>query len=431
MDEKVKIVALELENVKRVSLVRLAPDGKGLTVIGGKNAQGKTSVLDGIVYTLGGERYRPSNLQKDGTMADARISLKLSNGLLVERKGKKASLKVTDPSGKRAGQTLLNSFVEELAINLPKFMDKSETEKAEQLLLTLGIGDQLEAIQKREQEAYDKRHQFGIVADQKKKYAAEMPEYHDVPDEEVSAAELIQKSGEILRENQRISEIKSKRSQVKARLKTLREELEQLEKDETALDAVEVGEVQETTQIEEQIKNIDNTNAKIRANKSKEKAQEEAEQYSSEYNKMTEALETIRTERRNLLDKANLPLSELSIGKNSQNRPILLYNDKAWDCMSSMEQIRVATAIIKGLKPECGFLLLDKLEIFDADQLTELNNWLEAENLQAIGTRVTTRTDDCTIVIEDGYAVDEKVEPIDVLEQVTTPKTEPDQKLDW
>ena len=89
MDEKVKIVALELENVKRVSLVRLAPDGKGLTVIGGKNAQGKTSVLDGIVYTLGGERYRPSNLQKDGTMADARISLKLSNGLLVERKGKK------------------------------------------------------------------------------------------------------------------------------------------------------------------------------------------------------------------------------------------------------------------------------------------------------------------------------------------------------
>lgn len=428
MKDKVKIVAFELENVKRVSLVRLAPDGKGLTVIGGKNAQGKTSILDGILYALGGERYRPSDLQKDGTMADARISLKLSNGLLVERKGKKATLKVTDPSGNKAGQTLLNSFVEELAINLPKFMGKTETEKAEQLLLTLGIGEQLEALQKRENEVYDKRHQFGIVADQKKKYAAEMPEYHDVSDKEVSAADLIKKSGEILRENQRISELQTKKTQIESRLKTLREELAQLEQDKTFLDEKEIGEVQETAQIEEQIKNTDNTNTKIRANKSKENANEEAEEYSRQYDKMSDALEVIRTERRALLDNCNLPLAELSIGKNSNNRPILLYNNKAWDCMSGMEQIRVATSIIKGLKPECGFLLLDKLEVFDTAQLTELHNWLEAEDLQAIGTRVTTRLDDCSIIIEDGYAVDENVEAIDVLDQVTTTQ-EP--KTDW
>jgi hypothetical protein len=431
MEEKVKIVAFELENVKRVSMVRLAPNDKGLTVIGGKNAQGKTSILDGILFALGGERHRPSTLQHDGTMADARMSLKLSNGLLVERKGKKATLTVTDPTGKRAGQTLLNSFIEELAINLPKFMAKSETEKAEQLLLTLGIGPQLEAIQKREQEAYDKRHQFGIVADQKKKYAAEMPEYHDVPDKEASAADLINKSSEILRENQRVRERQSKLSEIDNRLVHLRKELATLEADKAAIEAGPVGEIQETAQIEEQIKNIDNTNAKIRANKSKEIAQEEAEEYSRQYDKMSEEVEKIRTERRALLDNANLPLPELSIGKNSNGRPILLYNNKAWDCMSSMEQIRVATAIIKGLKPECGFLLLDKLEMFDAEQLTELNNWLEAENLQAIGTRVTSRTDDCTIVIEDGYAVDESVEPIDVLEQVIDDtKTEPEQ-LDW
>ena len=36
----VKITSLELENVKRVKAVALAPDPNGLTVIGGKNGQG-------------------------------------------------------------------------------------------------------------------------------------------------------------------------------------------------------------------------------------------------------------------------------------------------------------------------------------------------------------------------------------------------------
>ena len=104
-----KIISFELENVKRVALVRMAPAENGLTVIGGKNAAGKTSVLDGIVYALGGEKYRPSNLQREGGMAAARIRIELSGGIVVERKGKNASLHVTDATGRRRGQTLLLS----------------------------------------------------------------------------------------------------------------------------------------------------------------------------------------------------------------------------------------------------------------------------------------------------------------------------------
>ena len=57
----VHINTLELENVKRVQALTLVPAETGLTVIGGKNNQGKTSVLDAIAWALGGERYRPSN----------------------------------------------------------------------------------------------------------------------------------------------------------------------------------------------------------------------------------------------------------------------------------------------------------------------------------------------------------------------------------
>ena len=43
-----KINKLEIENVKRVKAGRMEPSANGLTVIGGKNNQGKTSVLDAI-----------------------------------------------------------------------------------------------------------------------------------------------------------------------------------------------------------------------------------------------------------------------------------------------------------------------------------------------------------------------------------------------
>jgi chromosome segregation ATPase len=54
----IKINKFEIENVKRVKAVAMEPLPSGLTVIGGKNNQGKTSVLDAIAWTLGGEKYR-------------------------------------------------------------------------------------------------------------------------------------------------------------------------------------------------------------------------------------------------------------------------------------------------------------------------------------------------------------------------------------
>ena len=114
--EPVKITALEAENVKRVRAVELRPEKDGLTVIGGRNGQGKTSVLDAIAWALGGDRFKPSQPHREGSVNDPRLKVELSNGLVVERSGKNSALKVTDPSGKRAGQQLLNSFVEQLAI---------------------------------------------------------------------------------------------------------------------------------------------------------------------------------------------------------------------------------------------------------------------------------------------------------------------------
>lgn len=147
--ESVKINTLEFENVKRIRAVALEPSPSGLTVIGGDNNQGKTSVLDTIAWALGGDRYRPSNPVRDGSVLPPNIRITLSNGLIVERTGKNSALKVTDPNGRKSGQQLLNSFIEELALNLPKFMESPDKEKANTLLQIIGVGDRLHELERK------------------------------------------------------------------------------------------------------------------------------------------------------------------------------------------------------------------------------------------------------------------------------------------
>ena len=96
-----KINKLEIENVKRVKAVTIEPAASGLTIIGGKNNQGKTSVLDAIAWALGGDKYRPSQAQRNDSVIPPNLHIVMNNGLIVERKGKNSALKVTDRKGKR------------------------------------------------------------------------------------------------------------------------------------------------------------------------------------------------------------------------------------------------------------------------------------------------------------------------------------------
>lgn len=420
-----KIVSLELENVKRVSLVRLEPAAAGLTVIGGDNAQGKTSVLDGIMYALGGEKYRPEDFAREGSMADPHIRLELSDGLVVERKGKNASLKVTDSAGRKSGQKLLDTFVEEFSLNLPKFLALKEEDKALTLLRTLGIEDRLADIDQREQVAYDNRRAQNQLLDQKQKYAAEMPEYHDVPATPLSAAELIAESRQIIARNEERARKRAEIGKMTLAAESLSTELEMaknrvreleqayavLKNDLDVAQQSPITEDESTAELEEKISGMEEINAKIRANLNKEKAQEEADAAKLKADQLSAELDSIRAERQDLLANAALPLPELTVAVNERGKNVLLYKNRHWDCMSGMEQIRVAAAIVRRLKPACQFILLDGLESFDLKSLQELDQWLTEQNLQAIATRVSKGAE-CTIIIEDGMVAAPEKEPV-------------------
>ncbi len=396
----VKISEFQLENVKRIKAVQCEPTQNGITVIGGKNNQGKTSVLDSIAWALGGDRFRPSQTQREGSIIPPYIKIKLSNGIIVERQGKNSSLKVIDPSGNKGGQQLLNEFIESFALNLPKFMEANAKEKADILLRIIGVGDKLFELEKEENEIYNSRHAIGQIAAQKQKYADEMAHYDGVPDDLLSASDLIQEQQAILLRNAENKKKRERLSELREQKQRLQQALEECEK-ELKIAELSAAELEDrsTAELEENIQKIDEINVKIRSNLDKERAEEEAHRYQEQYNELSKKLENIRSEKKKLLESADLPLPGLSV----EDGEITL-NGMKWDNMSGSDQLKAATAIIRRLNPKCGFVLMDKLEQMDLDTLCDFGHWLEREGLQVIATRVSTG-DECSIVIEDGYSV--------------------------
>ncbi|MFL8952509.1 AAA family ATPase [Helcococcus kunzii] len=431
----IKINSLELENVKRIKAVELEPSKNGLTVIGGNNRQGKSSVLDSIAWTLGGNKYKPTNPKNDDSVVDPYLKVTLSNGLIVERKGKNSDLKITDPSGQKAGQQLLDSFISTFALDIPKFMEASNLEKGRMLLGLVGLEEEFQELLNQEQRTYNERYEIGRIKDQKQKYADELIEHEDVPKEKISAVDLIQQQQEILARNGKNQEIrndlqdllKGKENKQKeydlisSRIEDLEEQLVKLKNDRgmagtmlkeydvqiaNCKKTVEQLQDESTEEIVNSINDIETINKKIDENLSKYRAQEEANNFKIQYDELSEKLTDIRDKKISLLKNANLPLNGLFIEDGE-----LTFNGQKWDGMSGSEQLVVATSIVKALNPECGFVLMDKLEQLDLDTLKEFGEWLEKQELQVIATRVS-KGKECSVIIEDGKILEKEVQNV-------------------
>lgn len=424
-DEKgkapVSIASLELENVKRVRAVELQPNEKGLTVLGGRNGQGKTSVLDAIAYALGGERMRPDRVTRDGSATPAKMRVELSNGIVCERKGKNSSLTVTDTTGMKGGQRLLDEFIGEFALNLPKFLNMSDREKADYLLKTLGIADQLADADRKVAEANAERTEIGRRARAARKMAEDSPFHEGVPGETLDVSALLDEQMFAHETNQAIEfkrrEVEAKRAEsermaaeverlareladatermaiASSRSETVTGELEGLEAD---LANMEPADEQAAA---EAVREAEAVNEMVRQNTARAEMLADADRLDGEYRAAGARVAKAKEELLSLLDGADLPLDGLAVEEG-----VLRFNGSAWGDMSGSEQLRVATAIARELKPECGFVLVDKLEQFDPQQLAEFGEWASGQGLQVIGTRVAV-DDTCTVVIEDGRVV--------------------------
>lgn len=432
MSDQIKIVELHIENFKKVALVKMDINQNGLTIIGGGNRQGKTTVLDAICFALGGNRMKPSSPKRDGAEDDPYIRILLSNGLEVIRKGKNSDLTVRDPRGMKAGQELLSAFIDELALIPRKFMQMNNPDKARTLLKVIGVQERIDELDGMEKDCCAQRSTAAIQEKMARVRSDAAPFFPDAPSEPVSISGLLAKIEEGNQHNAMIAESERAKQHVEEnyrvlsiRIGNLKEQREKLFSDLAAIEA-ELSEKEgslhgiakeinildkdlagkhkfDPSPLYGEIQAAQEINKKVEANAKHQELVDLHAEAMGEHQAAELQIENLRTMKSALLEAAAMPLPELKVLDGE-----LLYNGKAWDCMSGIEQISTAAAIVKELRPECGFILLDELERYDLQELAKFAAWAEEQKLQIIATRVSTG-DECSIIIEEG-AVKEAAE---------------------
>lgn len=405
-----KLITIEVDNFKRLRAFRAELSAKGLTIIGGRNGQGKTSVLSAIAWGLGGGKLAPSN-PRNGE-EDPYIKLTLDNGITVERKGKNSTLVVSDEKGMRGGQTLLDGFLCELALDLPRFMNADSKKKGEMLLGALGIGEQLEALEAKIKETFAERASWNRVVKDAEGALAGM-EFHEDAEEKIDVAALNEKFANADHENRNRQQLRENLTSLRSEERNLAEQIEELQRQLEmkkerlkatikAIDAYKDRDLEEidTSAIMEKISDAERHNRKVEANERRLAARKELQQKKANAAAEDEKLTDLREQRVKLLDTANLPLEGLGVEEGE-----LRYKGQAWDCMSGSEQLVVSASIAQAIKPECRFVLMDKLEQMDMESLEAFEKWASEQDLQIIATRVSVG-DECSFVIEDGAVLE-------------------------
>lgn len=161
-----KITAAEIHDFKRVRNVRITPDADTfLLLIGGNNAQGKSSVLDAIDGALGGKGALPAEAVRRGA-EQASIVLELDGGAYrIERtvpKDGEGKLTITGPDGRIAKpQDWLNRLVGARFLDPLAFLTAAPAKQRQTLAAMVGID--LDSFAAERKALYDERTAVGRV----------------------------------------------------------------------------------------------------------------------------------------------------------------------------------------------------------------------------------------------------------------------------
>jgi DNA repair exonuclease SbcCD ATPase subunit len=409
-----QIIQLTAENVKRLQAVKIEPNGKPLVVIGGKNGNGKTSVLDSIEMALGGGATLPPMAVRKGQKA-ARIVLTMDEDYVIERRidaGGKTSLEVRAKNGAKypKPQALLDSFCAKFSFDPLKFAGMKPAEQVELLRKVTGLDfaeiDNARAI------AYDNRAGVNRTIKEIEGQLAGLPEHPDAPAAEVSVAALADEMNTASARNAAKERLKSdwdraanavtgwraevekaERELVDLREKVIQAE-EHLEAAAAAFEAAPDG--GDLTPIRERMAEAEGINRRVRANQSRKELAARLEAAKALSKQFTEGIDGLDEQKRALLAAAAFPVPGLSIDEET-----VTVDGIPFEQLSGALQLRVSVAMGLALNPTVKVLL-----IRDGSLLDEENLGMVAEMAAEAGAQVWLERvgagQEVAIVLEDG-----------------------------
>lgn len=371
-----KIIELKAENIKKLKAVEIKPTSN-VVKISGDNAQGKTSILDSIVYALGGKKYIPEDVLRKGEEKGI-IQIKLDNGLSIERSftSKGTYLKVTSEDGGKYGQEKLSGMVEGISFDPFAFKRLSDKEQKELLMKIAGLEEKLSELKDKRALKYEERTLVGRLKEQLKGEVESYTQKEPVVKVNVS---------KISEELQAIQEVESKRNTLNKSISLYKQEIEKNKAEiERLLGVNKIMEESLSTEenmvkelpITEQEK-IEGLKAELSSATEKNNQAFEYENYvaskkkydeqSSKYKVLTAEVEAIDKEGLDLIKNSKMPIEGLGFDSKG-----VTYNGIQFSQLSSSEQIKVSLAIAMAMNPELRVIRIMDGSLLGTEAMKEI-----------------------------------------------------------
>lgn len=411
-----KIVKLESSNVKRLRAVEVEPSGN-VVVVGGRNGQGKTSLLDSIAYVMGGERAICDEPVRKGQQK-AKVVCTLDN-LVVTRTitaGGGGTLTVSNRDGTAkysSPQRMLDELVGKLTFDPLEF---SRMKPAQQLETLRGlVGLDFSELDARRKKLYDDRTVCGRDVTGRQGQIEALPHYPEAPAKEVSMESLAAEVEKVNQFNAKQDAAEQKREAVRARIESVDEqiaaadaEIDRLTKHRqeraefkgrlVAEEASLPAPMQrlDAAPIRQQIADSEMVNAKVRANATRAAMQQQFQAAHDEYDRLTKEIEAIDDQKAKMLQATTFPVAGLGLSENGVE-----FNGLPFSQASSAEQLRISVAMGLAMNPKLKVLLIRDGSLLDDDSLAMVAEMADAADGQVWIERVG-EGDECSVVIEDG-----------------------------
>jgi len=417
-----KIVKLEAQNVKRLKAVEITPQGNTV-VIGGRNAQGKTSVLDSICYALGGQGAVCERPVRDG-QEKAKVVCQLDD-MIVTRTftadgGGTLTVSNADGTARFASpQKMLDALVGRLTFDPLGFLHMKPAEQLATLKELVGLD--FSELDRDRKLCYEQRTFVNRDIKQQEGVLVSLPEYPNVPDQEVSLTAL---AGELQKANQHNNEIEQAYEQVedaKARqqaiwqnaesiqgkIEYLMEEKQRYEQEARSCDE-QISMLEEkasllkpidTSAIQGRMAEADEVNQRVRHNRARVNVVKRLEELREESQKYTGEIERIDQAKASAIASANLPIEGLAFGEDG-----VTFGGIPFEQCSSAEQLRVSVAMGLAANPKLKVLLVRDGSLLDSESMALLQEMVAEADAQLWLEVVSKDGEGCSVVIEDGEA---------------------------
>lgn len=398
-----KIVQLTASNVKRLKAVEITPDGT-VQVIGGRNAQGKSSVLDAIWLALGGGRAAKETTLpiRDGE-TQASVTLDLGD-LIVTRSWtqKGTTLKVTSKDGASYGspQKMLDELVGRLSFDPLEFTRLTAREQRDALLDLVDLDVDMDQLDAQRALLFDQRTEIGRQG----KAIGDVTVDDTLPTEETSAGDLIARirdaqehNREVAAQRQHHDDATAQADEVVRQIKDMQSKLQRLLDDTVASkEWLESNSEHDTAPLEAQLATVEETNARIRANNQARQQAATKNGLRVQYQDLSDQIVAIDEQKAGALAAARFPVDGLGFDEGG-----VTYGGVPFSQASSAEQIRVSLAMAMALNPKLRVLRIKDGSLLDADAMSLIREQVAERDFQLWIERVGD-ADEGAVIIEDG-----------------------------